>query len=178
MGTFLVIAGLVLLTFALTEGPSAGWRTPCSFFPFHSALSLPASDPHSSYSLFMADIIAFFIVSGAFLLAFAGWEHFLVHSARFSIPPLLPLEIFLRGRVLLVMVVGLTTWAAFQPLLLYIVRELIKSFTSFLTIFFLPFRTKALILSSLLLVCAVYYQQYAGLTPMQTMVRLLPTAVR
>jgi hypothetical protein len=79
-------------------------------------LKLTSSSP-------LSDIIAFFIVSAVFLLAFAGWEHILFHSPRFSLPPLLPLEIFRRGRVLLVMFVGLTTWAAFQPLLLYIVRE-------------------------------------------------------
>ena len=128
---------------------------------------------------FFADIIAFFIVSGAFLLAFAGWERLLVHSPRFSIPPLLPLEIFRRGRVLLVMVVGLTTWAAFQPLLLYIVRELIRPFNSFSSFFFSPLRTNnAGPFLSLFFLSAVYYQQYSGLTPMQTMIRLLPTAVR
>lgn len=97
----------------------------CALFSPYLLFSIPLGGllTPSLFFSYLLDIIAFFIVSAAFLLAFAGWEHVLVHSPRFSLPPLLPLEIFRRGRVLLVMVVGLTTWAAFQPLLLYIVCQ-------------------------------------------------------
>lgn len=56
------------------------------------------------------------------LVAFFAWERFLVKSDRFSIPPLLPLEIFSREKIAWVLILGFLVWGSFQPLLLYAVR--------------------------------------------------------
>jgi MFS family permease len=121
LGSLLVTAGLVLLLFALSSGPTApqAWKTPY--------------------------IIAFLVLSIVLLAAFVFWEHTIVHSPRFSLPPMLPLEIFTREKISLVLLTGFLIWASFQPFLLYTV---------------------------------LYYQQYLLLSPMNTMVRQLPTAVR
>ena len=91
------------------------------------------------------DIIAFLVLSVVLLGTFVLWEHTIVRSPRLSLPPMLPLEIFSRQKISLVLFVGFLIWASFQPFLLYTV---------------------------------LYYQQYLLLSPMATMVRQLPTAVR
>nr|AOR51677.1 MFS general substrate transporter [Phaffia rhodozyma] len=93
LGGLLSTSGLTLLVFALSSGPSAsnGWKTPY--------------------------VLATLVLSILLIGAFIAWEDLLVRSSRFSLKPLMPLEIWTRGRLAVNLAVVFVGWCAFQPML-------------------------------------------------------------
>lgn len=63
------------------------------------------------------DVLVTLILSAFLIAAFVGWEHVLVRSPRFSLRPLMPLEIWTRGRLAVNLIVVFVGWCAFQPML-------------------------------------------------------------
>ncbi|KIM24280.1 hypothetical protein M408DRAFT_233993 [Serendipita vermifera MAFF 305830] len=89
-GAFLVTAGLVLLTFALSEASETGWGKPL--------------------------IISFLVIGILLLILFLLWEHYVV--THFSSPPLVSLDIWTRdhGRFGAMQAVAFLEWACFTTL--------------------------------------------------------------
>ncbi|CAG7849082.1 Uncharacterized MFS-type transporter C1683.03c [Serendipita indica DSM 11827] len=94
IGAFLVTAGLVLLTYGLTDGPSRGWSSPL--------------------------VISFLVLSILLIGVFCLWEHYLI--TRCSFPPLMPLDIWTRdhGRFSAMQLTGFLEWACFTSLTFWV----------------------------------------------------------
>ncbi|KAI0761550.1 efflux transporter [Trametes elegans] len=152
LGVFLVTAGLTLIIFVMSDGSIApdGWKT---------GFSPPSTPPTETVS--QKDIIALLIVGVVFLALFVWWEHFLEqlhaqhNSARerwWTPPPLMSVTIRgrARGQLAVVLAIAFLEWCSFQS-----------------------FGASAAPSGSQVL----YYQNYVGLNPILTMVRLLPMCV-
>ena len=89
-GAFTVTAGLVLLSFALNEAPTAGWGSPL--------------------------IISLLIVGVGLIVLFLAWEHYVTISRRST--PLMSLDIWTRdnGRFGAMQAVAFLEWASFSTL--------------------------------------------------------------
>lgn len=124
-GAGLIVSSLVLLIFSLSQGQVAqpnGWSTPCmSCLHSYTLLFTNSFTQIIPFlillSFFLSDIIATLVLSILLLITFIIWEHFLTQSNRFTTPPLLPLEIFTRGKLSLVIITGFFAWCSFQPFL-------------------------------------------------------------
>ena len=86
-GAFLVTAGLVLLTFALSEAPTTGWATPL--------------------------IISLLVIRVILIVLFLFWEHYV--TVHHNSPPLMSLDIWTRanGRFGAMQAVAFMEWACF-----------------------------------------------------------------
>ncbi|KAG8819832.1 hypothetical protein FRC19_009491 [Serendipita sp. 401] len=94
LGAFLVTAGLVLLTYALSDGPTQGWS---------SGL-----------------IISCLVLSVVFVSLFLLWERHLINNTTF--PPLMQLNIWKRanGRFAAMQLIGFLEWASFTSFIFWI----------------------------------------------------------
>ena len=94
-GAFLITAGLVLLTFALSEAPTTGWATPL--------------------------IISLLVIGVILIVSFLFWEQYVVK--HLSSPPLVSLEIWTRdhGRFGAMQAVAFMEWACFTTLTFWII---------------------------------------------------------
>lgn len=63
--------------------------------------------------------LSLLIIGIALVIAFIGWEYYLIH--RTSFPPLMPLDIWARdhGRFAAIQAVGFMEWACFMSLTTY-----------------------------------------------------------
>lgn len=91
LGGLLSTAGITLLTFGLSAGPTAPdrWATPY--------------------------VVVSLALGAVLVLAFLAWEHLLVRLDRFTLKPLMPLEIWTRARLGPALGVLALSWAAFNP---------------------------------------------------------------
>ncbi|KAK0113476.1 hypothetical protein ONS95_013733 [Cadophora gregata] len=90
IGAFLFTAGALLLLISLSQGASAGWKTPL--------------------------VIAFLILSVLFLASFGFWEHYLEAHDR---EPLMRISTFKNGRFSIAMVIVCIFSAGFTNFLVY-----------------------------------------------------------
>lgn len=153
LGAFLVTTGLVLIVFVLSDGSIApnGWST--------------------------GYIIALLIVGVILLVLFVFWQHYLekIHAdpeaaARafdkwWTPPPLMKLSIWTRlnGRMAVMLWIAFFEWCSFFAWILWV-----QVWTSS---FFTMYPAK------LIYHLQLYYQNFLLLTPVLTMVRLLPMFV-
>ncbi|CDO78208.1 hypothetical protein BN946_scf184701.g6 [Trametes cinnabarina] len=149
IGAFLVTAGLTFIIFILSDGTVApnGWKT--------------------------GYIIALIILGVLFLVAFVAWEHYLEQlrdretapvAKWWNPPPIMSVTVWTRanGKLAVVLCIAFVEWCSFQAFTFWV--QVSIPFGS------MPERRP-------LTEEQLYFQDYSGLNPILTMVRILPMCV-